>query len=80
MNIPARYCTGYLRDIGVPPTSSRWILVRGSRRTWAGYGTLLTRVTMSRALAAFSRRRGRDATDAALTTTFGIHQLESFKV
>ena len=25
MNIPARYCTGYLGDIGVPPDDRRWI-------------------------------------------------------
>ena len=38
MNIPARYCTGYLGDIGLPPPYGRWTsrLVRGlSRRPLA---------------------------------------------
>ena len=37
MNIPARYCTGYLGDIGVPPVfistfRSAWFLVWLTRR------------------------------------------------
>ena len=31
MNIPARYCTGYLGDIGVPPGTRRWTSRGGSR-------------------------------------------------
>ena len=52
----------------------------GARRIGAGHGTLLTRVTMSRALAGVLIAQGRDTADAALTVTFGINQLESFKV
>ena len=36
MNIPARYCTGYLGDIGVPPPRRRWISRPGSRSISAG--------------------------------------------
>ena len=45
MNIPARYCTGYLGDIGVPPPMARWISPAGLRPIWAVGGTPLTRAT-----------------------------------
>ena len=50
LNIPARYCTGYLGDIGVPPVVCRWISARGSRRTSAASGTSSTPATTSHAL------------------------------
>jgi transglutaminase-like putative cysteine protease len=49
MNIPARYCTGYLGDIGVPPDPSRWISAPGSRSISATAGTRSTPATTSRA-------------------------------
>ena len=39
MNIPARYCTGYLGDIGVPPDDRRWISAPGSRSTCPAAGS-----------------------------------------
>ncbi len=54
MNIPARYCTGYLGDIGVPPIPTRWISAPGSRCFWTASGTPSTRDTTIRALAASS--------------------------
>ena len=39
MNIPARYCTGYLGDIGFLRILLRWTSVRGSRSIWVGTGT-----------------------------------------
>ena len=52
LNIPARYATGYLGDIGVPPPLRLWIFPRGSRYSCAGRkdraGTHLTRATISR--------------------------------
>ena len=39
MNIPARYATGYLGDIGVPPPPRRWTSAAGSRRTSTAAGT-----------------------------------------
>ena len=80
MNIPARYCTGYLSDIGEPPTTipmdfSAWFeaYLGGAWRTFDPRNNTprIGRILMA---------RGRDAADAALTTTFGPHQLESFKV
>ena len=80
MNIPARYCTGYLSDIGVPPTSvpmdfSAWFEAYLGGK-WHAFDPRNNVPRIGRVLMA----RGRDATDAALTTTFGINQLESFKV
>jgi hypothetical protein len=80
MNIPARYCTGYLGDIGVPPSSdpmdfSAWFqaFLGG---TWYAFDPRNNVPRIGRVLMA----RGRDGADAALTTTFGVNQLESFKV
>jgi transglutaminase-like putative cysteine protease len=80
MNIPARYCTGYLSDIGVPPASvpmdfSAWFEAYLGGK-WHAFDPRNNVPRIGRVLMA----RGRDATDAALTTTFGTNQLESFKV
>lgn len=80
MNIPARYCTGYLGDIGVPPSSdamdfSAWFEAYLGG-TWYTFDPRNNVPRIGRVLMA----RGRDAADAALTTTFGVNQLESFKV
>ena len=81
MNIPARYCTGYLGDIGVPPDPSAdglQRLVRGlPRRPLVHASTpATTRPRIGRILMA----RGRDATDVALSTSFGASTLAGFKV
>ena len=80
MNIPARYCTGYLGDIGVPPAPypmdfSAWFeaFVGGQ---WYAFDPRHNVPRIGRIL----RARGRDAADTALTTTFGVHQLVSFTV
>lgn len=80
MNIPARYCTGYLGDIGVPPSSdpmdfSAWFEAYLGDR-WYVFDPRNNVPRVGRVLMA----RGRDAADTALTTTFGVNQLESFKV
>ena len=53
MNIPARYCTGYLGDMGTEPPTSRWILPAGSRSTSVTAGTPSMRGTTCRALAGY---------------------------
>jgi transglutaminase-like putative cysteine protease len=80
MNIPARYCTGYLTDIGLPPPYSPmdfagWFeaYVGGS---WHMFDPRNNAPRRGRILMA----RGRDAADVALTTTFGPNTLENFKV
>ena len=53
MNVPARYCTGYLGDIGVPPDPvADGFLALGSRSISAAAGTPSMRATTHRASAA----------------------------
>ncbi len=79
-NIPARYCTGYLGDIGVPPVHSpmdfsAWFEAYLGGQ-WYAFDARNNVPRIGRVLMA----RGRDAADVALTTTFGVNQLNSFKV
>ena len=80
VNIPARYCTGYLGDIGVPAVDapmdfSAWfeVFVDGG---WYTYDARHNHPRIGRILMA----RGRDATDVAITTTFGPTSLRRFEV
>ena len=80
MNIPARYCTGYLGDIGVPRSPdpmdfSAWFEAFLGGAWWA-FDARHNVPRVGRVLMA----RGRDAADTALTTTFGANQLELFNV
>lgn len=80
MNIPARYCTGYLGDIGVPPVPdpmdfSAWFQVWLGGR-WYTFDARHNQPRIGRILIA----TGRDATDVAISTTFGATTLEVFKV
>lgn len=80
MNIPARYCTGYLGDIGVPPDPapmdfSAWfeVFLEGH---WFTFDARHNRPRIGRVVIA----RGRDAADVAISTSFGPASLTSFKV
>src|SRR6202162_5889708 len=80
LNIPARYCTGYLGDIGVPPVDapmdfSGWFeaYVGG---TWYTFDARHNVPRIGRVLMA----RGRDAADVAISMTFGPCTLQSFRV
>src|ERR1700761_400102 len=80
MNIPARYCTGYLGDIGVPPDVSpmdfsAWfeVFLDG---TWHTMDARHNSPRIGRLLMA----RGRDATDAAISTAFGNAELKRFEI
>jgi transglutaminase-like putative cysteine protease len=80
MNIPARYATGYLGDIGVPAMDapmdfSAWFEVYLSGE-WYTFDARHNRPRIGRVLMA----RGRDATDTALTTSFGPTLLAGFQV
>ena len=80
MNIPARYCTGYLGDIGVPTVDapmdfSAWFEVWLGGR-WHTFDARHNARRVGRVLIAC----GRDATDTAITTTFGSAALRRFKV
>jgi transglutaminase-like putative cysteine protease len=80
MNIPARYCTGYLGDIGIPPVPypmdfSAWFEVFLSG-CWYTFDARHNTPRIGRIVMA----RGRDATDCALTTSFGRAPLTQFEV
>jgi transglutaminase-like putative cysteine protease len=80
MNIPARYCTGYLGDIGVPPVDapmdfSGWFEAYLGDR-WYTFDARHNVPRIGRVLIA----RGRDAADVAISTTFGPNLLSSFQV
>jgi transglutaminase-like putative cysteine protease len=80
MNIPARYCTGYLGDIGVPALDapmdfSAWFEAYLGGQ-WHVFDARFNTPRIGRVLMA----RGRDAADVAIMTTFGANTLKSFKV
>ena len=80
LNVPARYCTGYLGDIGVPPADapmdfSGWfeVFLAGG---WYTFDARHNVPRIGRVLIA----RGRDAADVAISMTFGPSTLQSFQV
>jgi transglutaminase-like putative cysteine protease len=80
MNIPARYCTGYMGDIGVPlPDTpmdfSGWFEAFLDGR-WYTFDARSNFPRIGRILMA----RGRDAADVAIATSFGPNTLAGFKV
>ncbi|WP_156678388.1 transglutaminase-like domain-containing protein [Sphingomonas profundi] len=80
MNIPARYCTGYLGDIGVPRRDApmdfgAWCEVYLGE-DWYVLDARHNRPRIGRIAMAY----GRDATDTALTTAFGPAALAEFVV
>ena len=80
LNIPARYCNGYLGDIGVPPDPSpmdfnAWFeAFLGDR--WFTFDPRHNRSRIGRILIS----RGRDAADIPMITSFGPHRLTRFAV
>jgi len=79
LNIPARYCTGYMGDIGVPVVGvmdfSAWFEVYLGGR-WYTFDARNNIPRMARVLIA----RGRDAVDVPIVTTFGVANLVGFEV
>ncbi len=80
MNIPARYCTGYLGDMGTPPPYgvmdfAAWfeVYLGGAWHTFDARNNV---PRIGRVLIA----RGRDAADVAMVTTFGPNTLAGFTV
>ena len=80
LNIPARYCTGYLGDVGMPPPYApgdfaAWfeVFLDGA---WRTFDARNNEPRIGRVLLA----RGRDAADVAITTTIGPNTLSGFRV
>jgi transglutaminase-like putative cysteine protease len=80
LNIPARYATGYLGDIRIPPVPSpmdfsAWFEVYLEDRWWT-FDARHNTPRIGRVLMA----TGRDASDVAITTSFGMTYLTQFTV
>lgn len=80
LNIPARYCTGYLGDVGTSPPYppgdfAAWFEAYLGGQ-WHTFDPRNNKPRIGRVLIA----RGRDAADVAITTTFGPNTLKSFRV
>ena len=80
MNIPARYCTGYLGDIGVPADPapmdfSAWFEAYIGGK-WCTFDARHNHPRIGRIVIA----RGRDAADVAISTAFGPSKLVRFHV
>ena len=80
LNIPARYCTGYLGDIRVPAVDAPmdfagWFeaYIGGN---WFTFDARNNAPRIGRVLIA----RGRDAADVSISMTFGPNVLEGFRV
>lgn len=80
MNIPARYCTGYLGDIGMPPPYGPMDFA-GWFEAWLDgqWYTFDARNNIPR-IGRVLIARGRDATDVAISNTFGANLLKHFSV
>jgi transglutaminase-like putative cysteine protease len=80
LNIPARYCTGYLGDIGVPASPAPMDFAGWFEAflgdAWYTFDARNNTPRIGRVLIA----RGRDAGDVAISTSFGPNTLESFRV
>jgi transglutaminase-like putative cysteine protease len=80
LNIPARYCSGYLGDVGTQPPYppgdfAAWFEAYLGGH-WHTFDPRNNVPRIGRVLLA----RGRDAADVAITTTFGPNTLKSFRV
>jgi transglutaminase-like putative cysteine protease len=80
LNIPARYCTGYISDIGLPLPHApgdfgAWIEVYLGGR-WHLFDPRNNNPRIGRILVA----HGRDASDVPLTLAFGVNTLTEFRV
>jgi len=80
LNIPARYCTSYLGDIGVPPVDAPMDFAGCMEVYLGGAWHSFDPRNNARRIGRLMIARGRDAADVAISTAFGGSVLQSFKV
>lgn len=80
LNIPARYCTGYLGDIGMPPPYAEMDFAAWFEAYLDGQWYVFDPRNNARRIGRILIARGRDAADVAISTTFGPSTLKYFKV
>ena len=80
MNIPARYATGYLGDIGVPPVDAPMDFAGCMEVYLEGAWHTFDPRNNARRIGRLMIARGRDAADVAISTSFGPSYLQLFRV
>ncbi len=80
LNIPARYCTGYLSDIGVSPPYGPMDFAAWFEAWLDGHWYTFDPRNNVPCIGRILMARGRDAVDVALSTTFGPNVLKGFRV
>jgi transglutaminase-like putative cysteine protease len=80
LNIPARYCTGYLSDVGTPPPYAPGDFAAWFEAYLGGAWHMFDPRNNTPRIGRVLLARGRDAADVAMTTTFGPNTLKSFRV
>lgn len=80
LNIPARYCTVYLGDIGVPQVDAPMDFAACMEVYLGGEWQMFDPRNNARRIGRIMIARGRDAGDVAISTIFGQWQLQSFRV
>lgn len=80
MNIPARYCTGYLTDIGIPPPHGVMDFAAWFEAYLDGEWYVFDPRNNERRIGRILIARGRDAADVAISNTFGPNILKRFIV
>ncbi len=80
LNLPARYASGYLGDIGVPPDPAPMDFSACMQVYLGGEWHTFDVRHNARRIGYLPMAFGRDAADVALTTSFGPHQLTRFTV
>ncbi|MEZ5492905.1 MAG: transglutaminase family protein [Gammaproteobacteria bacterium] len=80
MNIPARYCMGYLSDIGQPPPYGEMDFAAWFEAYLDGEWHVFDPRNNKRLIGRILIAQGRDATDVSLSNSFGDTLLKSFLV
>jgi transglutaminase-like putative cysteine protease len=80
LNIPARYCTGYLGDIGVPAMDAPMDFAGWFEAYIGGAWHVFDPRNNQRRIGRVLIARGRDAADVAMCMTFGPNVLKGFRV
>ena len=80
INIPARYCTVYLGDIGVPPVDAPMDFAGCMEVYLGGTWHMFDPRNNARRIGRLMIARGRDSGDVAISTAFGQAQLQLFRV
>jgi len=80
MNIPARYCSGYLSDIGLPPPYAEMDFAAWFEAFLDGQWHSFDPRNNRRLIGRIKMAHGRDASDVSLSNSFGETLLKSFEV